>query len=50
MVVAIRNEAAEKYNISAIMGSLNNAQDFRAYYWNFTQQVCGWVAWLGGRT
>ncbi|KAG2454227.1 hypothetical protein HYH02_001261 [Chlamydomonas schloesseri] len=39
VVVGIRNEAAEKYNISAIMGSLNNAQDFRAYYWNFTQQV-----------
>lgn len=45
VVVGIRNEAAEKYNISAVMGSLNNAQDFRAYYWNFTQQVCGGHDW-----
>ncbi|KXZ50707.1 hypothetical protein GPECTOR_15g391 [Gonium pectorale] len=38
-VLGIRNDASEPYNISAIMGSLNNAADFRAYYWNFTQQV-----------
>lgn len=38
-MLGIRNDASEKYNISAIMGSLNNAQDFRAYYLNFTQQV-----------
>ncbi|KAG2489387.1 hypothetical protein HYH03_012029 [Edaphochlamys debaryana] len=39
VVLGIRNDAAEAYNISAIMGSLNNAEDFRAYYWNFTQQL-----------
>ncbi|EFJ43001.1 hypothetical protein VOLCADRAFT_109993 [Volvox carteri f. nagariensis] len=39
VVLGVRNEASENYNISMIMGSLNNAQEFRAYYWNFTQQL-----------
>ncbi|GIL69103.1 hypothetical protein Vretimale_17308 [Volvox reticuliferus] len=39
VVLGIRNEASEDYNISMIMGSLNSAQEFRSYYWNFTQQV-----------
>ncbi|GFR51632.1 hypothetical protein Agub_g13988 [Astrephomene gubernaculifera] len=39
VVLGVRNEASEAYNVSAIMGSLNNAADFSAYYWNFTQQI-----------
>ncbi|PNH04580.1 Translocon-associated protein subunit alpha [Tetrabaena socialis] len=39
VVLGVHNDASEPYNVSAIMGSLNNAQQFGTYYWNFTQQL-----------
>lgn len=39
VVAGIRNEASEAYNITAILGSVNMASDFRLYVQNFTEQV-----------
>ena len=41
-VVGLHNNANERLNITAIMGSLNNAQAFHQYYQNFTYQVFPW--------
>lgn len=40
VVVGIRNDAAEAYNISSIMGSVNSPADFKTYIHNLTHQVC----------
>lgn len=37
--LGIHNDGSESYNISAIMGSLNSPQDFKVFFYNFTQQV-----------
>ncbi|BDA50247.1 probable translocon-associated protein subunit alpha [Coccomyxa sp. Obi] len=37
-VVGLHNNANERLNITAIMGSLNNAQAFHQYFQNFTYQ------------
>lgn len=39
VVLGIRNDAIEPYNVSAVMGSLNSPIDFKRYFYNFTQQV-----------
>lgn len=39
VVLGLRNDAAEPYNVSAILGSLNSPIDFKRYFYNFTQQV-----------
>ncbi len=38
-VVGVHNNAKERVNVTAIVGSLNNAQAFHQFYQNFTYQV-----------
>lgn len=40
VVVGVHNKGDDRLNITAIMGSLNNAQAFNQYFQNFTYQVC----------
>eukprot|EP00798_Chlamydomonas_sp_ICE-L_P028292 gene28292-31402_t len=39
VVLGIRNDASEAYNVTSILGSLNSPMDFRMHIQNFTQQV-----------
>lgn len=39
VVLGIHNDAAEMYNITAILGSLNMVGDFNMHVQNFTEQV-----------
>lgn len=39
VVVGIHNEGPETYNITAVMGSINNVKNFKDYHQNFTTQV-----------
>ncbi|CAD7701158.1 unnamed protein product [Ostreobium quekettii] len=41
VLLGFRNEGSEPVNVSAIMGSLNHAGDFRVYYQNFSMQPLG---------
>eukprot|EP00803_Ostreobium_quekettii_P002858 evm.model.scf_168.10 EVM.evm.TU.scf_168.10 scf_168:72336-75095(+) len=41
VLLGFRNEGDEAVNVSAIMGSLNSAADFRVHYQNFSMQPLG---------
>ncbi|CAD7699658.1 unnamed protein product [Ostreobium quekettii] len=41
VLLGFRNEGGEAVNVSAIMGSLNSAADFRVHYQNFSMQPLG---------
>eukprot|EP00798_Chlamydomonas_sp_ICE-L_P015427 gene15427-21510_t len=39
VMLGIRNDASETYNVTAILGSLNSPMDFRMHIQNFTQMI-----------
>lgn len=49
VVVGIRNDATEAYNITSIMGSVNSPADFKTYIHNLTHQVRGCLGWRRDR-